>query len=111
MFASFERFELQMTMAQAQSASHQGQLVAWCDDDVLLLSRVPAIRRQIAKLEPQAVRDELKEYGAWDETELSDHAQNLQRVVWLAAGDITDRKHRGMTKCQPNRLTQMLKKP
>jgi hypothetical protein len=33
---------------------------------------------------------ELKEYGAWGAEELADHDQNLQRVLWLAAGDITE---------------------
>jgi hypothetical protein len=33
---------------------------------------------------------ELKEYGAWDAEELADHEQNLQRILWLASGDITE---------------------
>jgi hypothetical protein len=36
------------------------------------------------------LRRTLKEYGAWDATELADHDQNLQRILWLAAGDISD---------------------
>lgn len=80
------RIELQITKAQAANASHQGR----CDDDVKALSEAPAIRRQLAKLTPELVRAELKEYGAWDEAELSDHAQNLQRLLWLACGDIKD---------------------
>jgi large repetitive protein len=34
--------------------------------------------------------DLLDEYGAWDDKELRDHAQNLQRILWLACGDIVD---------------------
>jgi hypothetical protein len=34
----------------------------------------------------------LKEYGAWDRQELADHDQNLQRILWLAACDITEQK-------------------
>ena len=26
----------------------------------------------------------LRGYGAWDDSELSDHAENLRRLVWLA---------------------------
>jgi hypothetical protein len=78
--------ELQMTLAQAQSASHSGS----CDVDVRELSKVPKIVRQLDKIKPETLRDELKEYGAWDENELADHAQNLQRLLWLAAGDIVD---------------------
>ena len=80
------KIELQMTLEQARSASHQGQ----CDNDVRDLSKVPAIARQLAKIDPAILRDELREYGAWDENELADHDQNLQRLLWLAAGDIVD---------------------
>ena len=80
------KIELQMTLEQARSASHQGQ----CDNDVRDLSKVPAIARQLAKIDPAILRDELREDGAWDENELADHDQNLQRLLWLAAGDIVD---------------------
>ena len=86
MFASFNRFEIQMTKAQAESCSHSGS----CDDDVSALSRVPSIRRQLDKIESDSIRAELKEYGAWDSTELADDAQNRQRILWIAAGNIAD---------------------
>ena len=88
MFATFNRFEIQMTLTQAESASHQGR----CDDDVSELAKAPAIARQLAKIDPQAIRDELREYGAWDDDELSDHEQNLQRILWIAAGDIVEER-------------------
>ncbi|MBF6571695.1 MAG: hypothetical protein IVW54_22880 [Candidatus Binataceae bacterium] len=75
-----------MTLEQARSASHQGR----CDDDVLALSREPEIAEQLAAFDPAILRAELKGHGAWDDAELSDHAQNLQRITWLAAGDIVD---------------------
>ncbi len=80
------RIELQLTTKQAQSASHQGQ----CDEDVKALSQVPSVARQLAKIEPDTLARELKEYGAWDANELADHEQNLQRLLWLAAGDIVE---------------------
>lgn len=78
--------ELKMTKEQARSASHQGQ----CDDDVEALSRVPAIAKQLAALDPEKLRSELRGYGAWDADELADHDQNLQRILWLAAGQIVE---------------------
>jgi hypothetical protein len=75
-----------MTLDQARSASHQGQ----CDDDVLALSRVPEIARQLAEIDPATLRRELREYGAWDAAELADHEQNLQRFLWCAAGSISE---------------------
>ena len=81
--------DLEMTSDQAHSASHQGQ----CDSDVLALSKVPKIARQLAKIDPELLRSELREWGAWDANELSDHDQNLQRILWLAAGDIVDQEY------------------
>lgn len=80
------RIELQMTLDQAHSAYHQGR----CDDDVQALSDEADIRAQLDALDVETVKRELREYGAWDDDELSDHAQNLQRLLWLAAGDIHD---------------------
>lgn len=80
------RINLEMSKEQASSASHSGS----CDDDVMALSREPKIASQIAGIDPDLLAKELSEYGAWDETELADHDQNLQRLVWIAAGDIAD---------------------
>jgi hypothetical protein len=76
---------LQMTKTQAQLASHPGQ----CHEDVEHLSKVPVIARQLQKIDPERLILELREYGAWDAEELADHEQNLQRILWIAAGTIT----------------------
>lgn len=89
MTAYFNRFTLSMTLAEALSASHPGP----CDVDVEELTRKPKIRRQLDKLNPDTVIDELREYGAWEDDELFDHARNLRRVVWLAACDIAEEHH------------------
>ena len=86
MFALFNRFELKMTLAQAESASHQGQ----CDEDVADLVELPAIRRQLDKIPADDIRAELKEYGAWDDEELADDDQNRHRLVWCAACNIKE---------------------
>jgi hypothetical protein len=83
---SLGRINLQLTRAQAASASHPGP----CDADVAALVRTPAIARQLRKIPPALIAESLREVGAWDATELSDHAQNLQRLVWIAANDITE---------------------
>lgn len=84
--SSCGRIEIQMSLDEAQSASHQGQ----CDDDVKALSELPHIAAQLADISPDDLRRELSEYGSWDDTELADHDQNLQRFLWLAAGQISD---------------------
>lgn len=86
MYACFEGFEIKMTLAQAQSASHQGQ----CDDDVAYLLTLPAINRQLAKIPDDKLADELRQYGAWDETELANRKDNENRIVWIASGNITE---------------------
>lgn len=80
------RIDLTITRAQAEAAAHPGQ----CDVDVKLLSDVPAIRRQLAKLKPAHVAAHLLETGGWEMEELGDEEKNLQRLLWLACGDIND---------------------
>lgn len=80
------RIELNITKNDASFAGHPGS----CDNEVLQLSKKPAIKRQLAKIPVDLLASELKEYGAWDEIELQDHNQNLQRLLWLACGDISE---------------------
>lgn len=86
MIATFERFEIEMTLAQARRGSHPGD----CDGDVAELSKIPAIRRQLDKLDPALIAAELKEYGCWYDEELADERQNRQRIIWIAAGNIVE---------------------
>lgn len=86
MFATFNRFELQITKDQALRGSHQGS----CDDDVEGLLSLPAIKRQFKKIDPEKIKEELKEYGAWDDEELKDIEQNQARILWIACGNIVE---------------------
>lgn len=80
------RIELNITKRDAANCSHPGP----CDSDVKELSDIPSIKRQIKKINPKLLANELREYGAWNEDELKDHTQNIQRLLWIAAGDIAD---------------------
>lgn len=86
MYAIFNHFEIQMTRNQAESASHPGP----CDSDVRDLLNDRKIARQLDKIAPEKIAAELKEYGAWDETELADHQANRERIIWIAASDISE---------------------
>ncbi len=86
MYATFNRFTIQMTKAQALSASHSGA----CDDDVAALLKLPAIRRQLKRIADVDLVAELDEYGAWDDAQLRDRAVNESRIIWLAAGNIRE---------------------
>ena len=83
---SLGRIELRITKKQADSCSHPGQ----CDLDVEALMKTPSIARQLKKLDPALVATCLKEYGAWDEIELSNHNDNLTRLLWCACCDISE---------------------
>lgn len=80
------RIELQITKKQAEIGSHSGQ----CDNDIAYLRTLPAIKRQLNKLDAEALSKELSEYGAWDENELQNHDENLTRILWIACGDILE---------------------
>jgi len=84
--ACFERFNIEMTQEQAYYASHPGN----CDEDVEELIANPDILKQLDAISPDEIRDELAEWGAWDNEELSNDAENRLRIVWIAAGNISE---------------------
>lgn len=57
------------------------------DDAIAHLRTLPEISEQLNSLNSETVRKELREYGAWDETELADHNANLSRLLWIAVCD------------------------
>lgn len=86
MYATFNRFEIELTKEQALNASHPGP----CDQDVKALLSLPKVRRQLDKIPADKIREELKEYGAWDSEELADDQANRTRIIWIAAGNIRE---------------------
>lgn len=88
MFALFTRFCLSMTLKDAESVSHQGR----CDEDIKAFLHTGKMDRQLKKIPPDEIRDELKEYGAWDKYDLSDDDANSERIVWIAAGNIIEER-------------------
>jgi len=80
------RIEFELRLSDAHYGHHQGQ----CDDDIADLRKVPYIAAILASINADLLRDELREYGAWDADELADHDANLDRILWIACGDITE---------------------
>jgi hypothetical protein len=89
MFALFNRFELSIPLVDASACAHSGP----CDDDVAALRLDPAIIRQLDELDVDSLRAELSEYGAWDDSQLDDHDENLTRILWLACNNIKEEAH------------------
>lgn len=77
--AVFNRFEIELPYECAVDCSHQGD----CEADVRAwLTRIPDI---LADIDPEDIRAELKEYGAWNDEELTDDEANRRRLLWTAA--------------------------
>lgn len=77
---------VELTKDEAASGMHQGA----CDSDIAALRELPHIAAQLAQWEPKTLAAELNEYGAWEPEELADHDANLNRMLWLACGDINE---------------------
>ena len=80
------KIEIEITKKQALKGYHSGQ----CDQDIAELRRIPAIKRQLAKIDGAILIEELEHWGAWDEEELQNHEENLDRFLWLACADIVE---------------------
>jgi hypothetical protein len=85
-FDGLRGLTIEMTIDQAESASHQGD----CDEDIAELLKVPKIAAQLDKIGQEQIALALKEYGAWDTEELSDHEQNRRRALWSACCDVKE---------------------
>lgn len=84
MYASFNCFEINITKKDAMKMYHQGS----CDADVAQL--LPKYEKQLKKIGNEKIASELKEYGAWDENELSDEHANMERILWIASGNLIE---------------------
>ena len=60
------------------------------EDSVNYYMNLPKYRRQLNKLDREQVRAELNDLGAWEDEELENHEDNLQRLFWLKCSDIMD---------------------
>ena len=86
-YAGSGRIELVFrTLDDAASCAHQGE----CLWDVQALMAEPYMAAQLEKIDPENLRAELGEYGAWNEDQLANHEDNLERLVWLAANDVAE---------------------
>lgn len=72
------------------ACSHSGS----CDEDIERCLQLPEVREELNKIDKEKLIKELTEYGAWSEEELSNHEENLKRILWIASGDIQDRREK-----------------
>lgn len=89
-WASFNRFSLRLSGQAVHDIAQQGSndeaVEYWHSridfDETDLVGRIRST--------PDAIRAELKEYGAWDAEELADDEANRRRIVWIAAHNIAE---------------------
>lgn len=74
----FERFVIDLPDEAVRECSRSGAV------DAEVTYWAARIERP-AECSPDALRAELREHGAWDDSELSDDAANWERIVWIAA--------------------------
>ena len=85
MIAQFNRFELQVPVSVAIDCSQGGKDAT---EDVDYALRCTPAGDAVDALDPEAIREELREYGAWDEDELADDEANRARLLWIASCNI-----------------------
>ncbi len=51
---------------------------------------LPKYKRQLAKIDKTELVKELNDLGVWEDFELENHNDNLQRIFWLSCGNISD---------------------
>lgn len=88
LYATFDKFELAMTLRQVESVPQIGA----ADAAVAILALNGSLIEQLDTIGPDKLRDELRQWGAWDETELADDHANRERIIWIAACNIREEK-------------------
>lgn len=84
------KIELMIKLSDADLCSVGGRDA---EPYVLELLQESYIENQLIKLDPQTVKEELAEYGAWDDQELNNHERNITRLIWIACGDVSEQSH------------------
>ena len=86
-FSSSGRINLTFpSLEEAQYCAHPGECLPEVQETMGLDWMAP----QLAKVDPDDLRRELTEHGAWGDEELADHEANLERLVWIAANDVAE---------------------
>jgi hypothetical protein len=82
-YAAFNGFDIEMPLEAAEDCSRSGD----CEADVR--HWMNKIRRPLSCTK-EKLKQELAEYGSWEEKELKEDGKNWMRIVWIAAGNIVE---------------------
>lgn len=89
-WASFNCFELRIPGAAVADIARPGDAAEAVDYWIPRITRYEWGEDHTWAPTPERIRNELREYGAWDDNELADDAANWRRIVWLAACNINE---------------------
>lgn len=65
-------------------------IIGSADNAIAEMRTLPEVIAELSKIDPEKLKQELKEYGAWDADQLAIHNDNLDRILWLACCDIQE---------------------
>ena len=78
--------ELNITKNDAYTGSHAGD----CLEDIRGLLEKPYIKRQLKRIDPEMIKKELADCGAWSDEELENAQENQERLLWVFCGNLVD---------------------
>ncbi len=81
-WASFNRLEFQLPQDAVDECSASGSV----DEAVEYWTG----KVDLSRVDADKLREELREYGAWDDDELADDAANRRRIVWIGACNVSE---------------------
>lgn len=77
---------LNITKAVANECSQSGNN----EYSVNYYMNLPKYKRQLSKIDKEELKAELNDLGVWENEELENHNDNLQRIFWLSCGNINN---------------------
>lgn len=82
--AYFDRFTVNLPNEATEDCSAQGDVSEACEywADKIEIEATPG-----------DIRSELKEWGAWEDDELTDDDKNKARIIWISACNIKEERY------------------
>lgn len=60
------------------------------DTAISEMLKLQEVIAEVNGIDKEKLKLELREYGAWSESELNVHEDNITRILWIACGNIQD---------------------
>lgn len=60
------------------------------DNAITEMLKLPEVVAEMKGIDKDKLKLELQEYGVWPDKELSNHEDNITRILWIACGNIQE---------------------